>query len=67
LTPSELATCRIELARVLGRELSIDVIVDGALIAGLELEASHAIVRNSLRDDLAHLKDELQTHDHDFA
>jgi len=43
------------------------VIVDGALIAGLELEASHAIVRNSLRDDLAHLKDELQTHDHDFA
>jgi len=39
--------------------------VDPALIAGLELEAPHAIVRNSFRDDLAHLKTELLAHDHD--
>jgi len=67
LTSAELATCRTELARVLGREPSIQMLVDSTVIAGLELEAPHAIVRNSLRADLAHLKTELLAHDHDLA
>jgi len=65
LSAAELALCRAELTRVLGRELPLQLAVDPALIAGLELEAPHAIVRNSFRDDLAHLKTELLAHDHD--
>jgi len=67
LSADELATCRRELTHVLGRELPIQLSVDASLIAGLELEAAHAIVRNSFRGDLIHLKSELLAHDHDPA
>ena len=63
LSGDELASCRAALAQVLGREVTLEASVDPAVIAGLELEAPHAIVRNSFRDDLAHLKTELLSHD----
>lgn len=63
LSGDELASCRAALAQVLGREVALEASVDPAVIAGLELEAPHAIVRNSFRDDLAHLKTELLSHD----
>ncbi|MFM0500189.1 F0F1 ATP synthase subunit delta [Paraburkholderia caffeinilytica] len=63
LSGDELASCRAALAQVLGREVVLEASVDPAIIAGLELEAPHAIVRNSFRDDLAHLKTELLGHD----
>jgi F-type H+-transporting ATPase subunit b len=63
LSGDELASCRAALAQVLGRDVALEASVDPAVIAGLELEAPHAIVRNSFRDDLAHLKTELLGHD----
>ncbi|MGA7780151.1 MAG: F0F1 ATP synthase subunit B [Paraburkholderia sp.] len=63
LQPDEIDACRIALARVLGREPPLQVTVDASVLAGLELEAPHAIVRNSLRNDLSHLKTELLAHD----
>ncbi|MFM0649614.1 F0F1 ATP synthase subunit delta [Paraburkholderia bryophila] len=63
----ELAACRAALARVLGRDLPLTITVDPTLLAGLELEAPHAIVRNSFRSDLAYLQSELLAHDTDHA
>ncbi|MFT4065939.1 F0F1 ATP synthase subunit delta [Paraburkholderia sp.] len=67
LSGDELASCRAALARVLGRDVALEAAVDPAVIAGLELEAPHAIVRNSFRNDLAHLRTELLSHDTDHA
>jgi F-type H+-transporting ATPase subunit b len=67
LNADELAACRAALARVLGRDLPLLLSVDPTLLAGLELEAPHAIVRNSFRADLAYLQTELLAHDTDHA
>jgi F-type H+-transporting ATPase subunit b len=45
--------------RALSHPLRVQVTVDPAVIAGLELEAPHTLVRNSFRHDLACLKAEL--------
>jgi F-type H+-transporting ATPase subunit b len=45
----------------------LEVSIEPALIAGLELEAPHAVVRNSFRADLVRLKSELVHHDTDAA
>jgi F-type H+-transporting ATPase subunit b len=45
----------------------VEVFVEPELIAGLELEAPHAIVRNSFRADLVRLKSELVHHDTNAA
>ena len=39
------------------------VAIDPGLIAGLELETPHAVVRNSFRSDLARIVEELTRHD----
>ncbi|ABE35971.1 ATP synthase B/B' CF family protein [Paraburkholderia xenovorans LB400] len=67
LKDDELAACHAALARVLGRDLPLPVTVEPALLVGLELEAPHAIVRNSFRADLAYLQSELLAHDTDHA
>lgn len=67
LSTDELDSCRAALTRVLGREVALDASVDPAIIAGLELEAPHAIVRNSFRADLARLQAELLSHDTNHA
>ena len=67
VTPEEVEACRKALAGVLGHPVLLEVSVDPALIAGLELEAPHAIVRNSFRADLVRLKSELVHHDTDAA
>jgi F-type H+-transporting ATPase subunit b len=59
--------CRKAIASVLGHPVLVDVTVEPELIAGLELEAPHAIVRNSFRADLVRLKSELVHHDTDAA
>jgi F-type H+-transporting ATPase subunit b len=63
LSAEELSACRTAFSKVLGKDLPVEVNVDPAVIAGLELEMSHGIVRNSFRDDLAHLKTALLAHD----
>ena len=59
LTTDELAACQAAITQALGHPLQVQVTVDPAVIAGLELEAPHALVRNSFRHDLAGLKTEL--------
>src|SRR6516162_6995143 len=67
VTPQEVKTCRKVLAGVLGHPVLVEVSVDPELIAGIELEAPHAVVRNSFRADLVRLKSELVHHDTDAA
>lgn len=63
LTPDETTACRAALARVLGREVEIEVRPDPAVIAGLEAEGPLGSVRNSFRADLATLSKALTRHD----
>ena len=63
VTPQEVETCRKVLAGVLGHPVLVEVSVDPELIAGIELEAPHAVVRNSFRADLVRLRSELVHHD----
>jgi F-type H+-transporting ATPase subunit b len=67
VTPEEVEACRKAIAGVLGHPVLVEVAVEPELIAGLELEAPHAIVRNSFRADLIRLKSELVHHDTDAA
>jgi len=63
VTPEQEAACRESLGKVLGRPVAVEISVDPALIAGIELAAPEASVRNSFRADLARLKSELVHHD----
>ena len=67
VTPQEVEACRKALAGVLGHPVLLEVSVEPELIAGLELEAPHAVVRNSFRADLIRLRSELVHHDTDAA
>ncbi len=63
LTSAETQSCRDAFARALGRPVDFAVAVDPALIAGLEIETPHALVRNSFREDLKRIVEELTRHD----
>jgi F-type H+-transporting ATPase subunit b len=67
VTPDEVEACRTALARVLGHPVLVEVAVEPALIAGIELETPYAVVRNSFRADLVRLKSGLVHHDTDAA
>ncbi len=67
VTPEEVEACRKALVAVLGHPVLLEVTVEPELIAGLELEAPHAVVRNSFRADLIRLKSGLVHHDTDAA
>lgn len=64
LTRPEEERCREVLAAGLGRPVSLQIEVDPHLIAGLELRADHAVVRNSLEADLARIRTALLDGDH---
>jgi len=51
------------LAEALGRTLTLEIREDPELIAGLELDATNAIVRNHFRADLSRITAELTRHD----
>ena len=63
VTPQEEGPAATPSAGVLGHPVALEVSVDPALIAGIELEAPHAAVSNSFRADLIRLKSELVHHD----
>ena len=63
LTGDERARLEARLAEALGRKVMLAVEADPALIAGLELDAPHAIVRNHFRADLDRIKAEVLAHD----
>ena len=67
VSPEEVEACRTAIAKVLGHPVSLEVTVEPELIAGLELEAPHAVVRNSFRADLVRLQSELVHHDTNAA
>jgi F-type H+-transporting ATPase subunit b len=67
VTPEEVEACRKAIAGVLGHPVLVEVMVEPELIAGLELEAPHAVVRNSFRADLVRLRSELVHHDTNAA
>ncbi|KFE36288.1 hypothetical protein [Thioclava atlantica] len=58
-TEEETARIRARLSEVLGREVEIAVTPDTDLIAGLELDAPTAIVRNHFRADFERIREEL--------
>jgi F-type H+-transporting ATPase subunit b len=63
LSEAEIAACGAAFARAAGRPIAFVVEPDPGLIAGIEIEARHARVRNSLRADLDRLAAELTRHD----
>ena len=62
LTGEEIEKCRAGLAKILGRPVEISVSVDESLIAGLEIDAPHAVVRNSFKADLDRIAAGLTQH-----
>lgn len=63
LSAEETALLKSRLAGVLGHEIELTVTADPLLIAGLELDAPHAVVRNHFRADLDRIRQELLRHD----
>lgn len=59
LTPGERDHLDRKLGEVLGAPLPLEIETDSGLIAGLELVAPHAVVRNNLRADLERIRKEL--------
>jgi len=55
LTEAETEACHTELSKALGRPVDILVEVAPELIAGLEIDMPHAVVRNNFRADLARI------------
>ena len=62
LTDVETQACRAAFLGAMGRPVSFVVEIDPGLIAGLEIETRHAVARNSFRDDLARIAQELTRH-----
>lgn len=60
MSASEVKACEAALSKALDREVTIDAKMDPALIAGIELEAPHATIRNSFRADLERIASKLQ-------
>ena len=63
LDEKEMKSCREAFAKALGRPVNFSLSVDPHLVAGLELETPHAVVRNSFRSDLSRIVEELTRHD----
>ncbi|WP_071673992.1 F0F1 ATP synthase subunit delta [Nioella nitratireducens] len=63
LTDAEKTRLTDRLQAVLGRPVDITVTPDPSLLAGLELDAATAIVRNTLRADLDRIEAEVTRHD----
>lgn len=56
LGSQEEESCRAALAACVGRPVAVQIEIDPSLIAGLELTAAHAAVRNSFKADLVQIK-----------
>lgn len=63
LTGGERARLETRLGEALGHAVTLDIAPDPALIAGLELDAPHAVVRNHFRADLDRIAAELARDD----
>lgn len=64
LDEAELAEIQQALAAALAQPVTLEVVVDAGLVAGLELSGSAVVVRNSFRADLERLRRELLDIEH---
>ncbi|MEL7559049.1 F0F1 ATP synthase subunit delta [Stutzerimonas chloritidismutans] len=64
LYEAEVAQIQQALATALDQPVTLDVLVDASLVAGLELTGGAVVVRNSFRADLDRLKDQLLDAEH---
>jgi F-type H+-transporting ATPase subunit b len=62
LNPAETEACHAMLTRALGRPVAITAEADPGLMAGLEMDTPHAVVRNSFRADLDRIGAALKQH-----
>lgn len=62
LSAAEQQACEAAFGAALGRNVTLRVHADPALIAGLELTGAHAMVRNHLRHDLDAIRETLLEH-----
>lgn len=62
LSSDEQAHLRDVLERSIGRSISPEVQRDPSLLAGLELQTDHAVVRNNFRADLDRIAEEMASH-----
>jgi F-type H+-transporting ATPase subunit b len=65
MTAEEMQACTAKLSQSLGKPVTLDVAVEPDLIAGLEIDTAHALVRNSFRADLDRIALELSRDDND--
>jgi F-type H+-transporting ATPase subunit b len=65
MTDAELKYCTAQMSASLGKPVDIAVEVDPNLIAGLEIDTPHALVRNSFRADLERIALELSRDDNE--
>jgi F-type H+-transporting ATPase subunit b len=65
MTAEEMQACTAKLSESLGKSVTLDVAVEPDLIAGLEIDTPHALVRNSFRADLDRIALELSRDDND--
>jgi len=63
LTAEERLACATMLEKVLGYPVEFSTETDPALIAGLEFETPHALVKNSFRADLERIQKKLSQHE----
>ena len=65
MTAEEMQACTAKLSEALGKPVTLEVAVEPDLIAGLEIDTPHALVRNSFRADLDRIALELSRDDND--
>lgn len=65
MTAAEIQACTAKLSESLGNPVTVDVAVEPDLIAGLEIDTPHALLRNSFRADLDRIALELSRDDND--
>lgn len=62
LSTDQQAHLRDVLERSIGRSINPEILGDPSLLAGLELETDHAVVRNNFRADLDRIVQEMASH-----
>jgi F-type H+-transporting ATPase subunit b len=65
MTDAEMQICAAKMSAALGKPVALKVKVEPDLIAGLEIDTPHALVRNSFRADLDRIALELSRDDND--
>ncbi len=63
LTKAEIAAVRAVIKTAAGKSVPLSFVTDPGLVAGLELRSRHGVIHNSLKSDLAHIREALEDND----